>query len=315
MAFRIRQGESIAHGLRRLAKKQLASARDCLDGGKSPHESAVHAARKSVKKVRAIVHLVRSDDGQRLSKSRKRLREANRVLSQSRDADAMTETLSTLLDREPRVLSEHTRARLHRQLAEHRDTLARAAADGGTWKDVADELHAIRKTVKRWSQSHDGFGAMAPGLRETHKLGGKAMGRAVDRDDADDFHEWRKEIKALWYELRLLEEFSPGVKRYVEQLGRAETALGDDHNIAVLCAFLGESRAVAGEAVAMRQFLRQADRYQQELRLAAVANTKAIYEMATGDFVRRVRQAWRDRRTNRETRRPATGASKAARQL
>ena len=63
----------------------------------------------------------------------------------------------------------------------------------------------------------------------------------------------------------------------------------------------------------MRQFLRQADTYQQELRRTAVANTKAIYDMATGDFVREVRQAWRDRRTNREPRRPATGAAKAAR--
>ncbi len=313
MAFRIREDESMVHGLRRLAKKQLASAGECLDGGKSPRESAVHAARKSVKKVRAIVHLVRSDDGQGLSKSRKRLRNANRVLSQFRDADAMTETLATLLDREPRVLSEHTRARLHRQLAEHRNAVARAAADGGTWRDVADELLAIRKTVKRWSQSHQGFGGLAPGLRKTHKLGGKAMERAVDRDDADDFHEWRKEIKALWYELRLLEAFSPSVKRYVEQLDRAETALGDDHNIAVLCAFLGGSRAVADDAGAMRQFLRQADTYQQELRRTAVANTKAIYDMATGDFVREVRQAWRDRRTNRERRRPATGAAKAAR--
>lgn len=314
MAFRIRQDESMAHGLRRLAKKQLASARECLDGGKSPGESAVHAARKSVKKVRAIVHLVRSDDGRRLSKSPKRLRDANRVLSQSRDADAMTETLATLLDREPRILSEHTRARLHRQLAEHRDALSRAVAEGGTWRDVTDELSAIRKTVKRWSQSHEGFGAMAPGLRKTHRLGGKLMGRAVDGDDADSFHEWRKQIKALWYELRLLEEFSPSVKRYVEQLGRAETALGDDHNIAVLCGFLGESRAVAGEAGAMRQFLRQAGRYQQELRRTAVADTKAIYEVTTGAFVREVRQAWRDRRPNRETRRPASRTSKAARQ-
>ena len=134
--------------------------------------------------------------GRACPKSRKRLRNANRVLSQFRDADAMTETLATLLDREPRVRSEHTRARLHRQLAEHRNAVARAAADDGTWRDVADELLAIRKTVKRWSLSHQGFDGLFPGLRKTHKLGGKAMDGAVDCDDADDFHEWRKEVQA-----------------------------------------------------------------------------------------------------------------------
>jgi CHAD domain-containing protein len=248
-----------------------------------------------VKKVRAIVHLVKQDRGSGLSKSRKRLRDANRVLSRSRDADAMSQIFTTLLDRQPGVLSEHTRARLRRQLADNRDAMARAAARDDTWKQVANELRAIRKSVKRWSQSHDGFGGLASGLRATHKRGREAMALAIERREAEDFHEWRKQIKALWYALRLIEHADAAIGRDVEALGRAQTALGDDHNVAVLAAFLSASEAAADAGEELRQFLRGCDDYQKELRRTAIAGARTIYSRPTGDFVREVKRAWRHR--------------------
>jgi CHAD domain-containing protein len=313
MAFCVRPRESIAHGLRRLAKKQLSSASDRLSGAQRPRESHVHAARKAVKKVRAIIHLVKRDHGSGLSKSRKRLRDANRVLSRSRDADAMSQIFTTLLDRQPGVLSEHTRARLRRQLADNRDAMARAAARHGTWKQVAAELRAIGKSVKRWSQSHDGFGGFVPGLRATHKRGREAMALAIERREAEDFHEWRKQIKALWYELRLIEHADAAIGRDVEALGRAQTALGDDHNVAVLAAFLAASKAAADAGDELRQFLQGCDDYQQELRRAAIAGARAIYSRPTGDFVREVKRAWRHRSRADQGKRGAGSATRAQR--
>jgi CHAD domain-containing protein len=137
MAFHIRPDESVAHGLRRVARKELASARDGLERSKEPGEDAIHEARKSVKKVRAVADVVKNDNGHRLAGARKRLQRVNRVLTQSRDADAMTETLSKLLHRQPRLLSEHTHARLRLELSNHRDSVARAADREDAWKDVA----------------------------------------------------------------------------------------------------------------------------------------------------------------------------------
>ena len=312
MAFRVRPEESMAHGLRRLARKELSSAGEHLQRAKPPREEAIHEARKSVKKVRAIVHLVKSDNGRGLSGSKKRLRDANRVLSQSRDADAMNEILSKLLNRHPHLLSEHTRARLLRQLSTHRDAVARTTAREGAWKGVADELRAIKRTVKRWSQSHKEFGSLLPGLRVTHKRGRKAMARALDRGRAEQFHEWRKQIKALWYELRLIEDSSARIRKDIKALDQAETALGDDHNVAVLCAYLSGAQAVTYDPPEIRNFRRSGDEYQQELRRQAIASAKAIYAMPTGDFVRRVRKAWGNwDRTKRASHSPARSRKKA----
>jgi CHAD domain len=217
----------------------------------------------------------------------------NRVLSQARDADAMLETLSKLLDRQPRLLSEHTHARLRLELSNHRDTVARAADREDAWKDVVEELRDVRADVKRWSSAHKRFGALAQGLRATHKRGRKAMVRALESRRAADFHEWRKQMKALWYELRLIEDAGPAIQKDVKRLDEAETLLGDDHNVVVLCAYISSTRSCAFDSSEWQGLCRHAERYQERLRRKAIARAEAIYKTATGAYVRRMKRAWR----------------------
>jgi CHAD domain-containing protein len=293
MAFRIRPNESMAHGLRRLAKKELASAREGLRRSKGPDKSAIHEARKSVKKVRAIADVVKDDDGHGLSGAMKGLRGVNRVLSAARDADAMNETLSKLLERQPRLLSEHTVARLRRLLSRHNHAVAQSADRADAWRDAADELRDLRSDVKRWSPAHRRFGALAPGLRATHKRGRKAMARALESQRDTDFHEWRKQIKALWYELRLIEDAGPTIQRAVKALDEAESSLGDDHNIVVLRAHVSAIHSLAHDSVELQGFWRNAQQVQQRLRRKAIASAEAIYSTAPRVFMRQVRAEWK----------------------
>ena len=58
MAFRLKPRETIAHGLRRLVTGELKSARSGLREGSRPSDTAIFAARKSLKKVRAVRDLI-----------------------------------------------------------------------------------------------------------------------------------------------------------------------------------------------------------------------------------------------------------------
>src|SRR4051812_13759525 len=106
MAFRLRAQESVPHGLRRLAGKQLRAAREALRTSPPPPDEAIHEARKSIKKVRAVLELIASDGGKGTGGSRKRLRKVNRVLSHLRDGDAMLEILAKLKARNRTLFSE-----------------------------------------------------------------------------------------------------------------------------------------------------------------------------------------------------------------
>jgi hypothetical protein len=62
MAFCLRATESVADGLRRLARDELSSISAHLEGATPPREDAIHEIRKSVKKTRGILQVVDADN-------------------------------------------------------------------------------------------------------------------------------------------------------------------------------------------------------------------------------------------------------------
>jgi len=291
VAFLIKSDESVTHGLRRLAAKNLRAAAAELERGAASDDVAIHEARKRVKKVRALAHLVKSDRGQHLKGSRKRLRAVNRSLSALRDADATLEIFDTIRQHYPAVVNEHTFARVRRTLARYQRDAIQAARDDRLFDRTASILRALEKRSKRWRTRHDNFGALARGIRSTHRRGRQVMERAVDNGSDADFHAWRTQIKRLWYELRLLGA-AGGVQKDIAALQAAERLLGDDHNITVLCARLNDLAASppAAEIEALRA---AAERHQRQLRRKAIAKARPIFTMPAKDYVDKTKRAWR----------------------
>lgn len=302
MAYRLRSGESASDGLRRVTRKALRSARRALLATDPPREEAIHEARKSVKKVRAILELIDADKGKGLSGSRNRLGRVNRRLSCLRDADAMLGTLQTLRDHHPGLLSEHVFARVRRQLAAHKQAIARDAIRDGTWTKTARELRALRRTAKRWRPAHRGFDALAPGIRETHRRALKAFGTAQSTNQPADFHEWRKAVKTLWYELRLIGGGSPAIARDLRALRSAETWLGDDHNLVVLCAQLSADPSVCRTPLDVERLRSAVERDHRDLRRKAIARTRRIFAVMPREYTRRAERAWKAGRRAARTR-------------
>jgi CHAD domain-containing protein len=234
-----------------------------------PRDDAVREIRKSVKKTRAILQLIDADNGQGLAESAKRLNAINRRLSELRDADVMLETLHTLRTRDRRVLNDRCFARLHRRLSSHRKSTMRAARRKRPWRRVAQSVRRIRQSVKQWKPKHPPFGAIAAGIRLSHQRGRQAMARARRNQRAADFHEWRKQIKALWYQLRLVEASSSRMRRNVKALGRAEEWLGNEHNIVVLCDELSQGEPRGESRIDLDRVRLAGDCYQSELRTKA----------------------------------------------
>src|SRR5262245_25233068 len=201
----------------------------------------------------------------------------------------MLETLTNVRHRNANLFSEHCFARERRRLSSHKQALMTAAQNDGTWQSVDRELRKLQWNVQEWRPRHRRFGAVAAGIEITHRRGRRALERARKHQQAADFHEWRKHVKALWYQLRLLEESSPDIREDVRVLHRVETWLGDDHNVVVLCAQLSKDASVCD----LDRLQHVANRYQCELRGKAIAAAGSIYSRAPGVYLGRVEGAWR----------------------
>ena len=296
MAFELRPRQSTARDLRRLARKELRRARDELAGTRTPGDESIHGARKSVKKVRAILELMENDAGDGLARSEKGLRAVNRTLSGLRDAQAMIETLDKLCLAHPELFSARAHADVRRRLTARKQAMIRAAARDGGLHDAAGELRTLAKRANHWQSAHDGFAALAPGIDKSHRRARKALARARETQAAPEFHEWRKAVKSLWYAVRLVGGGSAAITRDIRALDSAERWLGDDHNLFVLCAELSSDALLRASPLDFERLRRVVDGLQRALRRKAIARVRPVFAVKSGAYVRRAKRAWQARR-------------------
>jgi len=262
MSYRLSPGEGVADGIRRIVAEELddaiAGLRDAAGASEAARATAVHEARKSLKKARAALRLVRTD----LRKDTRRaesaaMRDAARRLSGARDAQVMLDTLETLATRSPALPEEEVRA-LRATLTRRRDDLAaRLAGESGLLGEVADELQAIRDRIPDW-ELHDATPASAvEGAAIIRRRGRKAMRAALGGGDDEAWHEWRKRVKDLWYAGRILQPAGgPELAALVETADELADLLGDHNDLAVLLGEAGGHPGVAAAIVARRDELR-----------------------------------------------------------
>jgi hypothetical protein len=294
---RLKRGESIRHGLRRVSRQELRAARKALSARHRPTDRAIHAARRSLKKVRAVLALVEADvHGRPLGKSRKCLRTINRALSPLRDADAMMASLDHLLEADPQLFHPLARAAVRRRLVARKRALMRHARTDGTWKTVLDGLEELTAASDKWRLRHRGFSAITSTLARTHRRARRRMTVAEATNHAVDFHALRKELKMLWNQLRLLDRGGRVLHADVVALHQAEAALGDDHNIAVLVRELREQVEEGSAAIDRQRLRRVATRCQHALRQRALRRVRRIFEFSAAGYVERIRRAWKDQR-------------------
>lgn len=282
MAFRFEENESVADGLRRVVRKELKKASERLTDDRS--DEAIHATRKSVKKVRAVLQLV--GDELRANGDAKDLRRANRLLSPLRDADAVIETARNLRARGPAfdTLDEH--------LTAEKTRLAADATRNRIRKTAARALTDVRRDARDWRWTRADFSVLLDAIKRSYKRARTAMDDARHAMEPESFHEWRKKVKTLWYALRLLEGRGLPLRRLVADLKRLETGLGDDHNLAVLDQQLGTGSA-SRHSARDRQHLRTLiERRQLTLRRQALTLGARVFADSPKEFAQRLRKMW-----------------------
>jgi CHAD domain-containing protein len=236
--FRLHPDEGAAEGLRRVARGQIELASGQLDGGGEDVAEAVHEARKSFKRMRAVVRLARDPLGDDVYRSENQaFRDTGRELSAARDAQVLREALDDLTKRYRREIDDDAFAGLREALdADAREAYERIAANAGAVEEVRASLDAARDRVAAWPlPEHEGASMLAPGFERIYKRGRRAA-KAARKDPTDEsLHELRKRAKDLWHAAQVVRPASP---RRLRRLGRRAHALsdllGDDHDLAVL---------------------------------------------------------------------------------
>jgi CHAD domain-containing protein len=296
--YRFQQGEDVAEGIRRIARGRadsaLAHLRGELDEG---FAEAIHEARKDLKKLRAVVRLVREPLGERAYRAEnERFRDAGRELSGTRDAEVKLETLMVLRERFADDFPAGVAPLLHALESERHAISSQAAGDGGHGRaEVGTAVARIeegREAIDGWKLAGEGFELIEDGLRRSYRRGRKRFAAAADDPSAENVHEWRKRVKDLWYHLRQVRDARPG------KLGKAgdrahdlSDLLGDHHDLTVLREDAARRPGLLRDeaAAALKELIA---RRQAELVEEAIPLAEKLYAKKPKRFVSRIHGYW-----------------------
>ena len=153
-------------------------------------------------------------------------------------------------------------------------------------------LKSARPRVAKWPIDDDGFCALRQGLKRMYKKGRIDMLRAQAEPSVETYHTWRKRVKDLWYQVRLLKPTWPAtVNNLADELGRLADYLSDDHDLAILRQRV--LRQSPEDRTQQEALVALIDQRRGELEVEAHRLGERIYVERPKAFVRRFEVYWR----------------------
>jgi CHAD domain-containing protein len=287
MAYRFKLKESLTRGVRRVGSEQFELAvghlRNAADAAASIHET-----RKCIKRLRALLRLVRTAIGEKPYQHENReLQQMGHLLSPARDAEVMRLTLAKLETR----LSGNRRVIVDR-LREHLDHTASPEIE-----DIRSKvLSSLGRAKRRFGQikvQNNGFDAVEAGLHATYRKGRRALAQAQMEPDDEAFHDLRKSVQQHWRQMLLVSRAWPEMCRARASAARdVAQILGEEHDHAVLAAFADAHRN-NGLADDELDIIHQDCRTRQlELRSLALPMAKRLFADGPKRFAQQVAVSW-----------------------
>jgi CHAD domain-containing protein len=289
LAFQFKRGEPVPRAIRRVVTEQLESSAGRLrNAAASTRDEAVHEARKSIKKVRAVIRLMSDELGRVAGARNDLLSDLARKVAALRDAAVLVETVDSLSAHLPGEIDSRLIPQLRTRLVRDRTRITRELAPAQLLV-IAFALEQVAGRVRDWPLHTAGFAALASGLNRTLHRGRKALARVKQNPTVETFHQWRKRVKDHWYHVRLLGGIWTGDTRsYERNLKELETCLGDDHNLAML----RERIAALADTPEGSALLAAVDNRQKHLRDRALHLGERLYAPKPREFVRHAEELW-----------------------
>ncbi len=295
MGYSLEAVENPREELRRIAKEQLDQAIESATNRAMNRDEAVHDIRKCMKKVRAVLRMVRGELGEKVYKSENAcFRDAAKSLAELRETAVLVGTVERLESQFTEQLAPGLFDTLLRNLRGQKTAVReRDLGKKNALDEVAVVLRDARKRVKDWPLKSKDFLLMAPGIRRVYKRGRKEFQTVTNAPSDENVHEWRKQVKYLWYHMRILDEVWPVVMgALIGELDALSDRLGEDHDLADLRAVLAKKPELAGDLATHQTIVALLECRQAELRSAAYALGQRIYAEKPAAFTARLGMYW-----------------------
>jgi CHAD domain-containing protein len=288
MGFRLKLREPLPDGLKRVFREQIDSAlRLCRHPAKQ-RGVTVHEVRKHLKKLRAAMRLGVGEAGKnRHGREDRCVREIGRLVSDLRDSQVRLQTLIQLRDETAKGSDQTTFGRIEELLSLERESFS--AAFDGWQKQAIPRLERVEERLSTWPLAGMSWKQICAAVEKIYKRGQRGLAKTIKKPVPENFHAWRKRVKDLWYQLRILQPLNRVV---LEEMAHDAEVLGEllgrEHDFYFLMARLEKEsgdEALRHELVQLHKLIRKRGK---RLRRDALELGRRFYAEPSKAFAKRI---------------------------
>ena len=213
-------------------------------------------------------------------------------LAAARDAQALLDAVNKLEHNSEPGLGDGPMQSMRGWLLKRRHAAARNL-EQTTASEALRLLLELRPAFAGLTVYPDEFSALSKGLEDCYRASRKHFKAAFVSDDAEELHEWRKDVQRHWRHMQLLTPCWPS-----ELSARADAArslsqiLGDDHDIAMLIHLTSAPTMTFGSPEDTAAFIKRCRLRHKALRKEAKIKGKRLFVEKPRPFADRIHAYW-----------------------
>ena len=233
--FEIKKRETFEQGLHRLLEELNSETARLLVAGSRMHIS-IHEARKNIKKIRAALRLIRNEIGEEKYRGLNAFySEAGQQVAMLRDDTSIIELLENfkLAIKSPalkKVIQKSIRLTIKKRENEF------AEFHKGK-NDIRLNKSLLNKTGELNNLNIEGKPEVfiLQSVGKVHRSTIKRMNLAEQEGSKEAYHNWRKQVKYLMFQMMLLKNAWPQFfEAYIDELNKLQKLLGNLHDLDIL---------------------------------------------------------------------------------
>jgi CHAD domain-containing protein len=288
MGFRLKLREPLSEGLKRVFREQIDSALHRCENPAKQRGVTVHEVRKHLKKLRAAMRLAAAEVGKNCHACEDRcVRKIGRLVSDLRDSQVRLQTFVELRDQAAKHSEQQLFPRTEELLLLERESFS--AAFTGWQTQAIPQLERVKARLMDWPLEGLTWKQICGAVAKIYKRGQRELAKTIADPVPENFHEWRKRVKDIWYQLRILQPLNRVVLEEIahdaEVLGEL---LGREHDLDFLLARLEKEsgdEALAGELAQLQKLI---GKRCKRLRRDALELGRRFYAEPSKAFAKRI---------------------------
>ena len=256
--LKLRESRAVGNGLKRIFCEQIDSALKLCWHPARQRGVTVHEVRKHLKKLRAAMRIAIGEVGKTCHAREDRcVRKIGRLVSDLRDAQVRLQTFIELRDQAAKSLGRQCLARAEELLLLERESFS--AAFAGWQSQAIPQLERVKARLLNWPVEGMTWKQICGAVGKIYKRGQRGLAKTIEDPEAENFHAWRKRVKDIWYQLRILQPLNRVV---LEQIAHDAEVLGEllgcEHDLHFLLARLEKEsgdEALANELAQLKRLI------------------------------------------------------------